>query len=240
MHELNQMTRKAVFDVFEHSGIEAADAKIKDLLIQCEQGSSAVSVRDRSTIKGELSEISLECHILFWMQHIKQLIAAKGLCMKSMVSNATAEIDMLLATPCRVYLFECKSFKGKKTLSKECFLQGTSSSKDVYEQSRYHLKVLEQHISEFRIPSQSKLSPYQLILFELSSDGIIDTREEKWKKNIPVLTADTFDAWLVNEFRQTTEVRWDLVGLSKKLRELDSKSAQMFKYHMTKIMNRKG
>lgn len=218
-------------------GIDRVDSKIKDLLLQCENGSAAV--RDRSTIKGELSEIALECHLLYWVERLEHLVTVKSLCIKSQTSNATAEIDILLASPCRVYLFECKSFKGKKTLSKECFLQGGSSSKDVYEQSRYHLQILEQHISQYRYPSNSKVSPYQLILFELSSDEIKDVREDKWQKNIPLLTMNSLDSWLLHELKCQHEVRWDISGLTRKLKELDESSAKMFKFHMAKITHRK-
>ena len=237
MNDLTTTTRTAFMALYESKGIDAVDAKIKSMLSACENGSAAV--RDRSTIKGELSEVALECHLRYWMERLSYILTVKGLCIKSIDSRATAEIDVMMATPCRIYLFECKSFKGKKVLSKECYLKGGSSEKDVYDQSKYHLQILEPHIGQFRYPSSSKVSPYQLILFELSTDDIDDRREDKWKKNIPLLTLDTIDEWLLTELGKRTEVRWDLAGLTRKLKELNVNSESMFKFHMSKIMNRK-
>lgn len=237
MNDLTNVTRDAFMRLYKSRGIDTVDAKIKSILKDCETGTA--DVRDRGTIKGELSEVALECHLLYWMERLNYILTVKGLCIKAVDSRATAEIDILMATPCRVYLFECKSFKGKKTLTQECYLKGRSSEKDVYDQSKYHLQVLEPYIGKYRYPSSSKISPYQLILFELSTDDIDDKREEKWKRNIPLLTIDTIDAWLLNEFNKRTEVRWDLQGLANELQELNSSSEETFKFHMAKIMNRK-
>lgn len=237
MGDLTETTRNAILTLYEHKGIDAADKKIKELLRQCESGNA--SVGDRSTIKGELSEMALECHLRYWTDRIKYLAVVKGLCIKSTISSATAEIDVLLASPCRVYLFECKSFKGKKTLTKECYLAGSSSSKDVFYQSKYHLQILEQHLADYHYPTESKISPYQLLLFELSSDSVDDQRDSKWKRNIPLLTLDTIDAWLLEEFQSNTLVQWDFIRLSKKLCDLNLTSKQMFKFHMAKITHRK-
>lgn len=237
MHELNDITRNAVMSLYFSRGIKVADAKVKELLQQCES-SALSSARDRGTIKGELAEIFLEYHLLWWMQHAHCLTCIKSLCMKSINSTATAEIDILLASPCKLYLFECKSFGGKKTLSKECFLKGSSSEKDVYDQSRYHLKILNEHIGFCHYAGKYKEKPYKLILFELSSNDIDDTRSEHWKKNIPLLTMNTLDIWLAKELQHTAEVQWDYEKLLDTLTALDSKSSDMFKFHMSKIIKR--
>lgn len=237
---LNSVTRSAIMQIYETKGKDAADAKVMDLLQQCESWKH--NQRERGTIKGELSEIALEYHLLWWLSHVDLLTCIKSLCVKSKTSNATAEVDILLANPFKVYLFECKSFKGKKTLTKECFLQGESSSKDVYEQSRYHLKVLEEHLGCCRPPQRREIKapPYQLVLFELSSDDIEDKREEKWKKAIPALSLATLDTWLMQEFSKAAYVQWNYEQLIAKLKQLDATSENMFKFHMQKIINRKG
>ena len=238
MSDLKDITRKAVLNIYETKGLQAADAKISDLLVQCETWKD--NTRDRSTIKGELSEIYLEYHLRWWMQYMKHMILVKGLCIKSVASKATAEIDILAGTPGRVYLFECKSFKGKKTVTKECFLQGEASSKDVYDQSKYHLELLDQHIADCRFVRTSKVPPYKLILFELSTDEADDQREDKWKKAIPLLTPNNFDKWFLNEFSKTQKVLWDYDSLKTRLAVLNADSEAMFKFHMKKINSRKG
>lgn len=237
MSNLNEITRRAVLDLYYRKGIRAADAKIKELLVQCETQKG--NTRERSTIKGELSEIALECHLLWWMQRSRYMMLVKSLCVKSLTSNATAETDLLLATPCKVYMFECKSFKGRKMLTKECYLKGESSEKDVFDQSKYHMEIMEQHLHDCHI-SSSKIAPYQLILFELSSEGIDDQRDDKWKRGIPLLTLDTIDAWFQKQFSQQHPVLWDFTRLTEKLRKLDETSDAMFKFHLKKIFNRRG
>lgn len=236
LRDLNEITRSAVMNVYRTKGLEAADKKVKELLEQCEHWKD--NTRERSTIKGELSEIALEYHLLWWMQHSKYMACVKSLCIKSQTSNATAEIDILLATPCKVYLFECKSFKGSKTLSKECYLQGKSSEKDVFEQSKYHLEILEQHLAECRYVRKPKKPAYQLLLFELSSDDVDDQREDKWKNNIPLLTINNIDEWFRKEFSIQQPVIWNFDSLYRKLRILNKSSERMFKFHMKKITER--
>lgn len=238
MSSLNNLTHDVLMNLYFKKGIKAADAKVRQLLEQCET-TSKDNIHDRGVIKGELSEVYLEYHLLWWMSHAQCLTTVKSLCMKSKESNATAEIDILLASPCRIYLFECKSFKGDKTLTKECFLKGKSSEKDVYEQSRYHLKILNEHICDCHYPGEYKTKPYKLILFELSTTGIDDQRAEQWKKTIPLLTMDTLDTWIAGELQRNSQVQWNYEKLTQALAELDAKSADMFKFHMHKIMNRR-
>ncbi len=145
-----------------------------------------------------------------------------------------------IASPCRIYQFECKSFKGDKVLSKECYLKGKSSEKDVYEQSRYHLRILNEHIGDCHYPGTYKVKPYKLILFELSTTGISDERTEQWKRTIPLLTMNNLDTWIAEELQRSSEVQWDYGKLLKILADLDSKSEAMFKFHMQKIINRGG
>ncbi len=66
-----------------------------------------------------------------------------------------------------------------------------------------------------------------------------DRRDSKWKKNIPLLTIDNFDEWLLKEFSRPTPVQWDFNRVMDKLTELEKSSDRMFKFHMAKIMGRK-
>lgn len=237
MKELNEVTRTAVLDFYNRNGLAAADIKVRELLVQCETmpGNSF----ERGAIKGELSEIALEYHLLHWFKQSRYMMLIKSLCIKSKTSNATAEIDILLATPCKVYLFECKSFKGTKVLSKECFLEGDSSQKDVYDQSKYHLQILEQYLADCRFVKRPVVPPYQLILFELSSNTVTDLREQKWKDTIPYLTLDTIDSWFKSEFAKSGKVIWNYEALCGKLLQLNKTSKNMFKFHMHKILGRR-
>lgn len=237
MKKLNEVTRTAVLNLYQHNGLDAADKKVRELLLQCETQKN--NTLERSTIKGELSEIALEYHLLHWFNWSSYMLMIKSLCIKSKTSKATAEIDILLATPCRIYLFECKSFKGSKTLTNECFLQGASSKKDVFDQSKYHLQILEQHLADCRFVKTASPPPYQLILFELSSDDITDMREDKWKRTIPLLTLNTIDDWFKTEFQKGGNIIWNYDTLCKRLLKLNETSEKMFRFHMHKIINRR-
>lgn len=236
LKDLKGITREAVLNIYHTKGLEAADKKVRELLLQCEVQKG--DIHERGVIKGELSEIALECHLLWWLQRSKYMMMVKSLCIKSLTSNATAEIDILLATPCKIYLFECKSFKGAKSLTDECYLKGGSSEKDVMQQSKYHLEILDQHLKEYRVPNCSS-APYQLILFELSTDSVDDRRSDKWKKGVPFLCLDTIDQWFSNQFSRALPVAWNYAELAKKLHTLNAQSEKMFKYHMAKILGRR-
>lgn len=238
MNDLVSRTREAILKIYDTKGIKAADTKVSDLLIQCETWKG--NTEERGKIKGELSEIYLEYHLLWWMQHVHYMTLAKGICVRSLTSKATAEIDILVATPCKVYLFECKSFKGKKTLTDKCFLQGESSSKDVYDQSKYHVEILDPLICDCRFVKRSSATPYKILLFELSTDDIVDNREAVWKQNVPLLTPKNFDQWFATEFSKEQKTLWNYDSLKKRLADLEKQSADNFRFHMSKIMTRKG
>lgn len=226
--------RNALLDLYRRDGISAVKPKAKLLIQQCER--EKIDYRQRVEIKGELAEVVLECYLAEYQKLIKPSIISKGLCVKNLRNGLTTEMDVTFFTPCRIYMFECKSYSGKKTLTAECTLTNNTTSKDVFGQSKYHMEVLNQYLAQFRLNQAMKgVSPYKLVLFELSSNECEDQRDEHWKKVIPLVTLDTLDSWIGQELNREMKVNWDLYRMLPMLRKLDATSAALFKQHLERL-----
>lgn len=227
-------TRLMLLNLYVKYGLKALDKKAMELIVECENNRQ-ITPSVRGIIKGELAEVVVECHIAELIKTIPNIACVKGLCIRSSWGSTT-EIDLLMCTPCRVYLFECKSFSGRKTISDKCFLKGGSSSKDVFGQSAAHLKVLDEHIRPYMQNIGNKgCSPYKFLLFEFSSDDCCDCREEKYKEMIPLLTLKNIDAWLAEELSKTQKVNWDYTKVYETLKRLNISSAETFEQHLKRM-----
>lgn len=229
-------TRKLILAVYEQYGISAAFEKARAILKQCED--TKYPVAKRSAIKGELAEVVLEVFCAHLQKILPQCIISKGLCIyKQGDKRVTTEMDLVLFTPFCTYMFECKSYSGKKTLTDKCFLK-SRSSKDVYGQSRMHLDILWPYISPYmvKLPKYPAGNPpVQMILFELSSGDIDDQREPRYKELFPCLTLDTLLDWAQKEFGRKRVVLYDLARMEPVLRKLDAESAEVFKKHLARL-----
>lgn len=232
--ELKTRIRQALLQHYEKYGISAVRPKAEMLIKQCEH--EKIDYRQRVELKGELAEVVLECYLAEYSKYITPSVVSKGLCIRNMRNSLTTEMDVTFFTPCRVYMFECKSYSGKKVLTAECTLTNNTTSKDVFGQSKHHMEILNQYIAQYRVNTRLKgVSPYKLVLFELSSQDCEDQRDDKWKQTIPLITLSTLDEWLQAEFSREMKVNWDVRKMIPMLKRLDMESAALFKKHLKRL-----
>lgn len=232
---LKDATRLMCLQYYETRGIKALDNKLLQLITECE--SPGYTPRQRSDIKGELAEVAVECHIREAQKTAVNLAYLKGLCFA--IGSRTTEIDLLMCTPYCIYLFECKSFSGKKTLTDKCFLKGRSSSKDVYEQSKYHLDMLYKHLFPYLRNKDKSQPPFKLVLFEFSSDACEDKRTDANKALVPLLTLADLDSWLDKQLHFSSKPSWDFMPVLDKLKDMNSTSGKTFERHMERMIHKK-
>lgn len=230
---LAKRTRDTIMACYLKYGIEQADKQIRTIIQQAEH--SKVPVAARSEIKGELAEVALEVYLLEIQKYLKNSILSKGLCIRDTLSGRTTEMDVTLFTPCKIYMFECKSYAGKKILTKECTLKGANTT-DVFSQSQHHMEVLNQYLSTFRINRSIKGgAPYKLVLFELSTTDCKDCRDERWKRLVPLVTLDTLWDFLCDEFTTSQKINWDFARMLPIINQLDKESPALFREHMNRM-----
>lgn len=229
-------TRKLLLAIYEQYGIATAYEKAHEIIKQCED--TKYNRDKRSAVKGELAEVVLEIFCIHLQKILPSTIVSKGLCIyKQGDKRVTTEMDLILFTPFCMYMFECKSYSGKKVLTEECYLKAMST-KDVYRQSKYHFEILWPYVSKFVLKSHTPTldNPVvKLILFELSSGDIDDQRTAKNKALYPCLTLDNILAWAQKEFGRTRTVIYDMKGLDPVIKQLDAGSAATFEKHLARL-----
>ncbi|MEG2262779.1 MAG: NERD domain-containing protein [Clostridia bacterium] len=231
---LKDSTRRAMLECYKYQGLAAVKPKALEIMRQCE--SNVADFKTRCDIKGELAEVVLECYLMYVQKTIAPSILSKGLCIRNKNNGNTTEMDVCFFTPIRIYMFECKSYSGKKALTKECTLTNKTTSKDVYGQSLHHMTILNQYLTPYRTNVLDKgQSPYRLVLFELSSTECEDKRELKWKKAIPLVTLDNLEQFILNEFSTSAKINWDTPRMLPILQMLDKQSERNFKEHLKRL-----
>lgn len=205
---------------------------------------------ENNQLKGELSEVILEQYLKELQKALLQkgidstIIKNLGLVHRSETNDVlySSEIDLCLATPYRCYLFEVKSYSGKKTLTKECFLKGVSEI-DIFAQSKMHLDFFEMLFDDCRIKytlgRKGLKSPYKLMFFECSTEPVIDKREQKWKDSIPYVNTGNIFKWFAQEIDDSQKPQWDLKKLNARFRQLDENRDLIMQYHIKRLQQKK-
>lgn len=197
-----------------------------------------------NVLRGELAEVLLEALLrnlcdIFDKYGIKYELI-KNLAIIKRGSNGklySSEIDVCLCTEYRCYLFEVKSYKGKKTLTDECLLHGFKDM-DIHKQSTLHLDFFRENFDDCRftfIEGRKNIpKPYKLIFFEFSKDGVKDLRNREWKERVPLITYDNFHKFFIGELSNKV-VQWDLIKLRKTLSKFNDNRDMVMDYHLKRL-----
>lgn len=228
---------------FEDMGI----SKFKDYCIRLISDLEKKRGEEYNVLRGELAEVLLEallrdlCDIMEKYSIKYELI--KNLAMLKRGDNGklySSEIDVCICTEYRCYLFEVKSYKGKKTLTDECLLHGHSDM-NIYEQSRIHLDFFRHIFDDCRYKfaegRENIGKPFSLLFFEFSSDGVEDLRSNEWKERIKLINYRNFYKFFISEL-ENNQVQWDLNKLRVTLKKLNENRDIIMKYHVDRLKMR--
>ena len=200
------------------------------------------SKNSSADIRGELCETLL---VIMLEDFIKKnnldragWFLSKGLILKDLdnpTSEYLTELDITLFTPKKIYLFECKSYKGEKMVDKELTLY-TKSSKgwnkkfDVYDQHTKHFLALYKYLEGFRERVNSKYKPYKIVAFDFSDGDIIDKRAEKYKELFPIKNETN----LYDIFKTYNDepIQWDISYVRKVVEKLEETKGSLTAKHL--------
>ena len=223
---------EALIKIYNKDGISSLDKACWDMLELFER--SAKFNDNYRELKGEVAETYLQCCLTELQKIIQPSIVLKSLCIPFITSGSTTELDLTLVTDRVIYLFECKSYMGGKSITDKCLIDGKM---DVYAQSVLHCKALNQHLSQFYLHGKD-YKPYKLILFEMSRKPLVDNRLDNWKNMIPVLNPKTFFSGFQSIHSCYPSNVWDLKAMYPTLNKLNSNSAKYFQQHMQRFKER--
>lgn len=226
--ESSELTRDLIFDFYKITSIQATINCSWRLMKYCEGHAKQQVYRE---IKGEIAEVVLELLLCEMQKVVQRSIVLKGLCIEFVNSNGTTEMDLVFITPFKIYMFECKSYKNNPKITKECLIAGCT---DVKRQSDLHVIGLNQYLGG-QYDRTLGVKPYKEILFEMSSEGMRDERDDYWKKKIPVLNPNNFILEFgrtLREDRAKASDLWNVEEIAKILKPLARKSDKTFEKHM--------
>lgn len=225
--------QSVLWTVYKKKGWEGLYQCSWELMYHCEDNAKFQEYRQ---MKGEIAEVVLDCGLRELQKVIKPSVVLKGLCIPVRSSkNATTEMDLVFVTERKIYLFECKSYKNKPVITGECML---GDNMDVAGQNKYHLKALHEYIGG--ICKKNRGTPYKLVLFEMSTEGVDDQRTEEMKKRIPVFNSKTFIKGILDDYQNSPEGVWNVKELIEVLEPLADNSGDVFKKHLNRMIHKKG
>lgn len=230
---MKDKVRKHLFEIAKKIGVNAAIRKGDQLLSESYQAAKRMNKWEQaSVLRGELAEIILELQLrLYCQRNPKTSFMVKNLVIpRSDGKYGTTELDLTLFREDCIYLFECKSYSGKKVLEEECLLKSKNREINVYSQNMMHLNNLHSLIFEWNaIP---KGNSYQLVLYTYDNGDLEDLRSVEWKNKIPVVTKINLIDWL---FSHKGNAKWDIKSVGAKITELKSNKNLTLKNHVSRL-----
>ena len=224
--------QNSLWTVYSKKGWESLYKCAWELMAHCEDNARDMSYRQ---MKGEIAEVVLDCGLRELQKVVKPSTVIKGPCIPVRSSkNGTTEMDLLMVTSKKIYMFECKSYKNKPTVTGKCML---GDNMDVAAQSEYHLKALHEYIGG--LCNKKAGTPYKLVLFEMSTEGVDDQRTEENKKKIPILNPETFIKSIIYDYVNSPDNVWDVAEVNKVLEPLADGSGDMFKKHLNRMIHKR-
>lgn len=201
----------------------------------------------KTDLNGEICETTLEIGILEFMKRYPDVcqdwVLKKGLIIKDINdpnNGFMTELDVVLATPQMIYLFECKSYTGKKVLTERCTITTPSRTFDVYSQNFLHAKTFLGQFTPYRCNKDEKIFPIQLVLFSMSKGEIEDKRTQACQALMPLVEIETLFSFLAKNIptsKKDVPTLWKMKYVKKALDIISNKSAENRGDHLKYVKN---
>lgn len=194
----------------------------------------------RTAVHGEVCESILEVMIKEFLKKNnleKRWFYTKGLVLKdlnNLESEYLTEIDFILFSPHKIFIFECKSYGGHKYLKDKCtIVRSKKKPFDVFSQHEKHSNTLLNNFIGFRAPEklgEEKVAPVQLILFDFSNGDLEDQRTDLWKKVMPVVNEKDLGLFLAKY--KDVPGSWDVKALYKAVKMINKNNNKRRDEHL--------
>lgn len=233
MNELKDKTTRVLLDYYNKNNNLGQVKLVTKAMIE--------STNSNPIIRGEICESLLEIMIIDFIKrnHLEDSwILSKGIILKDLDnpdSEYLTELDLTLFTPKKIYLFECKSYKGNKILRDPCKLfveygKKESFKMDVYDQHAKHYKALYKYLNKFKLDVETNVKPFKIVFFDFS-DGIIrDERSDKFKSVFPVKDENTIYSLFKTYLKEPDQ--WDMKYVRKVVSLLDENKKKLTSSHL--------
>ena len=232
-------TNEVLLDYYKENGFQKTVAVAKSMY---NVNLKNAKKNFKTDMNGEVCETVLEIGILEFMKRYPKAcehwVLKKGLIIKDIEdpnNGFITEIDLVLATPQMIYLFECKSYTGNKVLTNEYTITTPARSFDVYKQNYLHAKTFLAQFTPYRCNKSSQVFPIQLALFSLAKGEIVDARTDVNKALMPLVEIeDLFDFLAKNipTSRKKIPTLWKMVYVKEALDIISNRSDEYRSKHL--------
>lgn len=215
--EMKEKTSTLLMNLYKTKGLAELIRQTNSLIVQSEHGTEYHD--EKSLIKGEIAEIVLYCILLEFQKVAKfKTYVSKGLYVQDEHSGKVTELDLVLITPYKIFIFESKSYSGKgKELRGICQLyRGDKMCADVYEQNKLHTLLFNQNYGMFTKQSEK---PYTMVLFDYATNLFVDKREERYRANFPVATKETVIKTILDQVKKHPSKKVDVDRMVQRIQE---------------------
>jgi hypothetical protein len=229
-------SQEVVLEIYNDQGLEHTLTLCEKLLDVANNKNISGGFEKVSMVRGKLCEAVLEVLILEYIK-LNELqdtwFYVPSLYLRDIHSQNMkfrSEVDMVLFTPSRQVLFECKNLSGEKLLVDKGVIKrkGVRTDTDVYTQQKKHLDVFVGIFDSFKLRPVN--SGYKICMFDFSSGSLEDRREDSWKNVFPVLNKDNLFEYLDN-IRKMSPL-WDLSNVKKAVRLLEKNKDSSAERHL--------
>lgn len=233
-------TNEVLLSYFKEHDLEAT-IKVATAMLKSDSFKSNKTFH--SHVHGEICETVLECIVLDYMrkhpERTKTWFYSKGLIIKDILNPNNGyftEVDLILFTPQKIYVFECKSYGGDKKITDKCkIVKKKGGSFDVYDQHEKHARVLSEQLNPFRKRETFHLPGYQLALFNFSLGETLDVRTPQNKVLMPCV--DTTNVTKLFEINKDKEVIWNMAYVSRAIKIIERNGQENAKKHLDYVKN---
>lgn len=185
MSSVKAATHKVLMAKYVECGLDTAIEIARNALRQHPKNHTYDSIEGfHADLSGEICETVLEIllkeYCLRNPGRTQHWFWDKGVILSnhdSYKSKFLTEVDMILFTPGCIFLFECKSYSGRKQLVNKGLLQrDVGNSCDVYKQSSLHLEAVQSWFGKL-----SSKPRFSLVFFDFSIGELVDKRKAEDK-----------------------------------------------------------
>lgn len=221
---LKSSTNKVVLDNYEKNGLEHTLSLCNKILLN-----KSLYREGANYVVGELAESVLEVLVKDFIRrnNLKDWFYVKSMIIKdveTMSKKFSTEIDLVLFSPGKIYLFECKGYKGSKEIVGKGVLVRKGKNKlkfDVFEQHKNHANVFMKMFDPFILKGVDPRTAYQLGIFDYSLGELEDNREDTWKKVMPILKYS--DIFPLLDRNKNSKRKWNMEYVRKAVNIIESK-----------------
>lgn len=231
-------TNQVLVQYYNKFGLEKTVATARDMLKASNKHRNLENFT--SEVHGELCETVLEIMLRDMMisnpDLTKNWFIRKSLVLKdpeSPVSDFRTELDVVLFTPVCIFVFECKSYQGSKTLTGQGVLTCKGKDFDVFSQQQLHKEVIAKNFGKF-ITERGVKTVFDTSLFDFSEGDMIDLRDAKAKEQLPYLNVNTLMQYVICQTKNKPVV-FDWKILKQAVKRIDCLQVELHEEHLKYI-----